>query len=110
MSAERRGLKLSDIKQFCRRNLLRKKNHGSLHKNLSKLWNFVLATNDNTANGFRARIVDVCLIQVVISQCCSVSCLRYTSKKKKKKTAKIKCYSGFDSTINFTCVLIYIHV
>ena len=37
----------------------------------SKLWYFVLRTiTENTATEFCARIVDVCLFQVVISHCC----------------------------------------
>ena len=55
----------------CRTKRFKVEQHNNNPTNdLSNLWNFVLPTNDNIATGFRARIVDVCLIQVAISHCC----------------------------------------
>ena len=69
ISGDRRGVKSSNIIQFCQQNLLCKRNHSSLYTNSLKALVF-FSSNGNTVVDVCARIVDVCLFQVVISHCC----------------------------------------
>ena len=64
MTGEQRGLKLGNIIQ-----ILPTKSIMAVY--IQTFLSFgICPSNDNAVTGFHVRIVDICLIQVVISHCC----------------------------------------